>query len=45
MTAAGRFLDDYTAAVTEQPEAERPLAVWAALARIVLASNEFLYLD
>jgi hypothetical protein len=31
--------------VTEQPEAERPLAVWAALARIVLASNEFLYLD
>ena len=45
VTAAGRFLDDYTAAVTEQPEAERPLAVWAALARIVLASNEFLYLD
>jgi len=28
-----------------QPEPERPLAVWSALARIVLAGNEFLYVD
>jgi hypothetical protein len=31
--------------VADQPEPERPLAVWSALARIVLAGNEFLYVD
>ena len=50
VAAALGFTAEYTAAVAEttepaQPEPERPLAVWSALARIVLAGNEFLYVD
>jgi hypothetical protein len=45
VTAARAFVAEYAAAVDDQPEADRPLAVWSALSRIVLASNEFLYID
>jgi hypothetical protein len=45
VTAALGFAVEYTAALAAEPEAERPRAVWSALARIVLASNEFLYVD
>jgi mono/diheme cytochrome c family protein len=41
---ATAFLARYTAALTGAP-AERDKAAWAALARVILASNEFLYLD
>lgn len=43
-TAAG-FLARYEASLGDQPEAERSAEAWRALARAVLASNEFLYLD
>jgi Protein of unknown function (DUF1553)/Protein of unknown function (DUF1549)/Planctomycete cytochrome C len=39
---AARFLDAYA---TEAPAAERPGLAWSALARVLLSSNEFLYLD
>ena len=42
---AAAFLTRYAAALTDTPPADRPKAAWAALARILLASNEFLYLD
>ncbi|MFI5457504.1 MAG: PSD1 and planctomycete cytochrome C domain-containing protein [Isosphaerales bacterium] len=37
-----RFLEAYAA---EAPAALRPRAAWSALARVLLSSNEFLYLD
>ena len=43
--AAAAFLMRYTTAVTDTPAADRTKAAWAALTRILLASNEFLYLD
>ena len=43
--AAAAFLANYAAALTETPEPDRPLAAWSAYARILLSSNEFLYLD
>ena len=42
---ATAFLTRYTAALTDTPPADRPKAAWTALSRILLASNEFLYLD
>ena len=42
---ATAFLDRYTAAVADAPPGDRTKAAWAALARVLLASNEFLYLD
>ncbi len=48
VAAALGFTAEYTAAVAEPAEPaqpERPLAVWSALTRIVLAGNEFLYVD
>jgi len=39
------FLARYEAALSDGTPAERTKAAWAALARILLASNEFLYLD
>jgi mono/diheme cytochrome c family protein len=39
------FLERYAAAVNDAPPPERGKAAWAALARVVLAGNEFLYLD
>jgi mono/diheme cytochrome c family protein len=42
---ATAFLARYTTALPNTPSAEQVKAAWAALARIALASNEFLYLD
>jgi hypothetical protein len=42
---AEAFLARYSAELAGVPAGERPRAAWAALARAVLASNEFLYLD
>ena len=39
---AERFLDSYAA---EVPASDRPRVAWSALARVLLSSNEFLYLD
>ncbi len=39
------FLTRYAQALGDLPPPERTLAAWSALARVVLASNEFLYLD
>jgi hypothetical protein len=40
-----RFLRDYQSVITDLPEADQPVAVWSAISRLLLASNEFLYLD
>jgi len=40
-----RFLRDYQSVMTDLPEADQPVAVWSAISRLLLASNEFLYLD
>ena len=42
---ATAFLARYTSVITDLPPAERQLAAWSAYARILLSSNEFLYLD
>jgi hypothetical protein len=42
---ATTFLERYTAALGTIPATERTRSAWSALARITLASNEFLYLD
>jgi len=39
------FLTQYAAAVTALSGDELAIAVWSALTRVVLSSNEFLYLD
>lgn len=39
------FLDEYQLAVQDVPAAEQPAAVWAAAARLLMSSNEFLYPD
>ncbi len=43
--AAGSFRRNYEGQLAETPANDRPLAIWSAYARILLASNEFLYLD
>ncbi|MCY2968597.1 MAG: PSD1 and planctomycete cytochrome C domain-containing protein [Planctomycetota bacterium] len=43
--SANAFLTGYAAAVADVPPADQPVAVWSAYTRILLASNEFLYLD
>ncbi|MBN9119581.1 MAG: DUF1553 domain-containing protein, partial [Planctomycetes bacterium] len=43
--AATAFLAKYAAALTDTPPADRTRAAWAALTRVLLAGNEFLYLD
>lgn len=40
-----RFLDEYQIAVQDLPAAEQTAAVWAAAARLLMSSNEFLYPD
>jgi hypothetical protein len=40
-----RFLARYAASPGDVPAGARPLDGWAALTRVLLASNEFLYLD
>lgn len=42
---ATAFLDRYTAGLTDTPPADRAKVAWAALARILLASNEFLFVE
>ena len=42
---ATAFLAKYAAALMDTQEGERTKVAWAALARALLASNEFLYLD
>jgi hypothetical protein len=42
---AAKFLTAYTASLADSRAGERTKAAWAALARIVLAGNEFLYVD
>ena len=39
------FLERYTLGLTDKPAADRPKLAWAALARILLASNEFLFVE
>ena len=40
-----RFLSIYLAALTDVPPADRQRQAWAAYARVLLGSNEFLYQD
>jgi hypothetical protein len=44
---AAEFLDGYRAQLAARsiPSDERTLALWAAYARVLLASNEFLFVD
>ena len=42
---ATAFRTRYSTELNGTPEAERPKATWAALARVLLASNEFLYAE
>jgi hypothetical protein len=44
-SAAARLLADYQAELTDVPPAQRPGRAWAALARVLLSSNEFLFVD
>lgn len=40
-----QFIERYQPTLTMVPTADRPKATWSALARIVLASNEFLFVE
>ena len=42
---ATAFRTRYATELSATPEAERPKVTWAALARVLLASNEFLYAE
>ena len=42
---ATSFLARYTAAIADLSPAEQQLAAWSAYTRVLLSSNEFLYLD
>ena len=42
---ATAFLTKYAASLTDVAPAGRPKAVWGALVRLLLASNEFLYVE
>jgi hypothetical protein len=39
------FLDRYAKSLADAPAADRPKLAWAALARVLLASNEFLFVE
>jgi hypothetical protein len=43
--AASRFLTEYVASLTDQPEADRPRLAWGAWLRVLMSSNEFIYVD
>ena len=43
--SAAAFLANYRAEVAGASAPDQTLAVWSALSRVLLASNEFLYLD
>ena len=40
-----RYTQDYAAAVETTDAAEKELRVWTSLCRLLLAANEFVYLD
>jgi Protein of unknown function (DUF1549)/Protein of unknown function (DUF1553)/Planctomycete cytochrome C len=42
---ANGFLAEYRSSLSDVPEAGREKAMWAALARVLLASNEFLFVE
>ena len=42
---AGRFLDEYQTELSSRPAPERARSAWAALTRVILASNEFLFVE
>ncbi len=42
---AERFLERYQKGLSDRPAADRPKLAWGALARIILASNEFLFVE
>ena len=42
---AKQFLAEYHRELTDIPEADRPTLAWAALLRVLMSSNEFLYVD
>jgi hypothetical protein len=44
-SAAREFLADYSGQLTEVPEGERQRQAWAAWLRVVLSSNELIYID
>jgi hypothetical protein len=39
------FLTKYAAAISDTPPADQPLAVWSACSRVLLSSNQFLYVE
>ena len=43
--AAKQFVSDYQRDLGDIPETERPIQAWAAWLRVLLSSNEFLYVD
>jgi hypothetical protein len=45
LEAAYGFLQEYQSAITEIPATDQPLNIWSALSRLLMSSNEFLYLD
>jgi hypothetical protein len=42
---ASAFLERYRMALGNKPDAEKTALAWAALARVLLASNEFLFVE
>ncbi len=42
---ASKFLMNYLSTLADKPEENSELIAWSALARAVLSSNEYLYLD
>lgn len=43
--AALKFVADYTSYAQSDPTTDKTLVAWSALSRVMLSSNEFLYLD
>ena len=42
---AGKFLESYEVALTDQPPTEQHRAAWQALVRVLLSSNELLHIE
>ena len=43
--AAANFLNEYRGAITDLPTGDQPLALWSACSRLLISSNQFLYVD
>ena len=43
--AMNSFLASYAQSISDLPGPEQPLAVWSACSRVLLSSNQFLYVD